>query len=194
METFALVPRGVFARAFGRNPLVRFSDRVETIAVLVAVVIALVGVPFAAAFGTSVHEQRAHAYAQLITDRHQVAAVATADSTTVPRAYTVEFSVPVTWRAGTATRAAVVRVDQPVKAGADVPIWCDRYGERTGPPPLPTQAGVDAVWTALVAWLVLCGLCALMVAVIRARLNRARDRAWDHDLRSLSGDGGRSGR
>ena len=194
METFALVPRGVFARAFGHNPLVRFSDRVETIAVLLAVAISLVGVPFAAAFGTSVHEQRAHAYAQQTRDLHQLAAVATANSTIVPRGYAVEIRVPVSWHAQGATRTDVITVAQPVRAGEDVTIWLDRDGGLAKPPAPLTRAGVEAVGAALAAWLALSGLCALVVVAIRARMERARARAWDQDLRTLSGDGGRSGR
>ena len=194
METFALGPRGVFARAFGQNPLVRFSDRVETIAVLLAVAISLIGVPFAAAFGTSVHEQRAHMYAQQTHDLHQLAAVATANSTIVPRGYSVEIHVPVTWHAKGATRTDVITVAEPVRAGADVTIWLDRDGGLARPPAPPTRAGVEAVGAALAVWLGLSAVCTLVVVLIRARLDRARAKAWDHDLQTLSGDGGRSGR
>jgi hypothetical protein len=55
METFTLAPVGGWiVRAFGRNPLVRTSDRIEALLLILAVAVALAAAPIAGAIGTAV--------------------------------------------------------------------------------------------------------------------------------------------
>ena len=62
METFTLAPVGGWiVRAFGRNPLVRTSDRIEALLLILAVAVALAAAPIAGAIGTAVYEARSHA-------------------------------------------------------------------------------------------------------------------------------------
>jgi hypothetical protein len=52
METFTLAPVGGWiVRAFGRNPLVRTSDRIEALLLILAVTVALAAAPIAGAIG-----------------------------------------------------------------------------------------------------------------------------------------------
>ena len=78
METFTLSLRRCWIiRAVGRNPLVRTSDRVEALILMLVFATAVVVTPFSAAIGTAVHDTHARAYAEQSRDRHPVTAVVT---------------------------------------------------------------------------------------------------------------------
>jgi hypothetical protein len=81
---------GWIVRAFGRNPLVRTSDRIEALLLILAVAVALVAAPIAGAIGTAVYEARSHAYVERATSRHTVTAIAVEDSVTTVRPYTID--------------------------------------------------------------------------------------------------------
>ena len=54
--TFTLDPRCWWiVRSFGRNSLIRVTDRVESLVVMFAVIVALVAAPVAGAVGTGVY-------------------------------------------------------------------------------------------------------------------------------------------
>lgn len=64
MITFRLrLPCRTILRVFSRNPLVRGTDRLEAVVMLLAVTVSLLTIPFAAAAGTAVHDSRSHVYA-----------------------------------------------------------------------------------------------------------------------------------
>jgi hypothetical protein len=67
-------------RALGRNPLVRFSDRVEAVVLVLVFVTALAVIPVAGTIGTAVYESRARLYGEQVRTRHTVAATAIEDS------------------------------------------------------------------------------------------------------------------
>ena len=78
MDTFSLAPsRWRTVRAFGRNPVVRFSDRVEAMATAMAIAVALIAAPVVGAVGTAVHDARSRVYAEATQTRHPVTAVVT---------------------------------------------------------------------------------------------------------------------
>ena len=57
MQTFTLLPqRWWVVRVFGRNPLVRLSDRVGVLLVLLACVVSIIAAPVAGAVGTAVYD------------------------------------------------------------------------------------------------------------------------------------------
>lgn len=59
MITFRLrLPCRTILRVFSRNPLVRGTDRLEAVVMLLAVTVSLLTIPFAAAAGTAVHVNR----------------------------------------------------------------------------------------------------------------------------------------
>lgn len=55
MESFTVptLPRRLSSRLFGRNPLIRASDRVEALTLVLAIAISLVAIPIGAAVGTA---------------------------------------------------------------------------------------------------------------------------------------------
>ena len=78
IETFTVpLPRRLFVRLFGRNPLVRARDRVEGLIVVLAVMVSLIAVPISAAVGTAVHDSRSRAYAEQVQTRRLVTATVT---------------------------------------------------------------------------------------------------------------------
>jgi hypothetical protein len=66
-----------WVQAFGRSPLVRRSDRIEAIVLVLAVILIVVAIPIAGAIGTFVLDERTRAYAEEAHSRHQVLATAT---------------------------------------------------------------------------------------------------------------------
>jgi hypothetical protein len=59
METFTLAPVGCWiVRAFGRNPLVRTSDRIEALPLILAVTVALAAAPIAGRLGSAQSRKR----------------------------------------------------------------------------------------------------------------------------------------
>jgi hypothetical protein len=181
------------AQARGRNALVRTSDRIEVAVLALAVAVSLAVIPFALAIGTAVHEEHAHTYAAERQNRHQVAATATADSSTTPKGPVAV--VPARWQVADVENAGAFTWDAPVKDGSSVDIWVDKDGRQVGPPAPSWQAGVDALIAAVGIWLSVAATAALLVAAVRPFLRRARYAGWNRDIASLvHDDGGRTNR
>ena len=79
MDTFTVrLPRWpILLRLLGRDPLVRTTDRIEALVLVLAVVVSLLAIPIAAAVGTAVYDSRRQAYAEQAHTRHTVAATVT---------------------------------------------------------------------------------------------------------------------
>jgi hypothetical protein len=181
------------AQARGRNPLVRTSDRIEVAVMALAVAISLFSVPVAGAIATAVHDNRAHAYAAEQQDRHRVAATATADTPTSPRG-TVGV-VQARWQFGDVENAGAFTSEAPVKEGSRVDIWVDSKGRQVSAPAPSWQPGVDAIGAAVGFWLAVTAGAALLVALLRRGLKRARYAGWNREIASLvHDDGGRTNR
>ena len=180
------------AQVRGRNPLVRTSDRIEVAVMALAVTVSLFSVPVAGAIGTAVHDNRAHVYAAEQQDRHRVAATATADSPVSPRG---SVAVQARWQFGDVENAGALMSDAPVKQGSSVDIWVDGKGRHVSAPAPSWQAGVDAIGAAVAFWLAVTAAAALLVALVRRGLKRARYAGWNRDIASLvHDDGGRTHR
>ncbi|MGH3554427.1 MAG: Rv1733c family protein [Mycobacterium sp.] len=188
MDTFTLrISWGPFARLFGRNPLVRASDRVEALVVVLAVVVSLLAVPIAAAVGTAVHDSRRHLYAEQAQTRRMVTATVIDDGVArTPRSKTM--TVRVRWFAAGAEHTGAVKTRQTVKPGDSIDIWVDQDGSQVGPP--MRTAVHEAVAAALAVWLGVATAAAALIAAIRAVLNHMRHTRWQHDFDKLVGDGG----
>jgi hypothetical protein len=192
MQWFTVVWwRWRLAQLRGRNPLVRTSDRIEVAVMALAVAISLFSVPVAGAIATAVHDNRAHAYAEEQQDRHRVAATATADSPTSPRG--TASVVQARWQFGDVENAGALTTDASVKQGSSVDIWVDGKGRQVSAPAPTWQAGVDAIGAAIGFWLAVTAAAAMLVALVRRGLKRARYAGWNRDIASLvHDDGGRT--
>ena len=79
MDTFTVrLPRWpILLRLLGRDPLVRTTDRIEALVLVLAVVVSLLAAPIAAAIGTAVYDTSRRTYAEQAHTRHTVAATVT---------------------------------------------------------------------------------------------------------------------
>ena len=191
METIVPGPgRGWFTRLFGRNPLVRISDRIEALTLILGIALVLVSAPIAGAVGTAVYSSRAAVYEQQVRSRHTVAATALADSTSTVRPYAVSFDLRARWQDHGVQHDDVLGWDRPAKAGDRLSIWVNDKGDYAGPPTRPERAVSDAIIAGAALWLSVITVVAAAIGLARFRLDRRRHAQWDRGLRGLVGDDG----
>ena len=182
--------RGMRWLGFDRNPLRRWTDRVEAVMRLVTVILLLVAVPIAAiVVGRQAdHLALRQANAQQAAD-HEVTAVLLrpAQATGVPDPYTsIELTyVLASWQPpGRAPRSGQVLAPAGAHAGSTVKVWIDASGAVTSPPPdhriIAGDVCIAAIVTCLLASLLILGSNALA----RHALDRRRMRAWDAEWRA----------
>jgi hypothetical protein len=183
-------------RACRRNPLVRGVDRLELLIVALGILAAMVAAACAGALGTAVHDARSRVYIAQAQTRHIVTASATDDSTIVLRVDDQAATrVNARWQVNRIEHTGSLNWDHAVKTGDPLAIWVDRNGNRVDAPAPISQAGVDAVGVAYVAWQTVVLAVAGLVWWGRSRLDRRRDSAWERDIRRLiDDDGGRTNR
>ncbi|MGV7273615.1 Rv1733c family protein [Mycobacterium kansasii] len=192
METFTIDPRcWRLARLVGRNPLLRRTDRLEALLLLVVLVASLLLIPAAAIVGAEVLDARDHQYAAQAQVRHPVTATVTG-ATHDPNSEGIV--VHVRWAPAAGERTGSFRHSAPLNVGQRVEIWVDRDGNLVRPPTPRWHAGVDAVVTSVLIVLTCGAAMSLVVGSVRSRLDRARDAAWERDLSCLQDDGGRRNR
>ncbi|MCV7379188.1 hypothetical protein BST11_15490 [Mycobacterium alsense] len=191
METFTLDPRRWrIARVFGRNPLLRRTDRIEAAVVLLAFAASLIAVPVAGVVGATVYAGRAHLYAQEAHERHHV----TGTVTGARRADPATSVAQVRWPAPVGDRTGTLRLDQPVSPGENIELWVDNDGNPSPAPTPAWHAVADGAAAAGAVSLIVGAGLASAVAGARSRLDRARDALWEREIRCLADDGGRTNR
>ena len=191
MDTFTVrLPRWpILLRLLGRDPLVRTTDRIEALVLVLAVVVSLLAAPIAAAVGSEVHDSRGHLYAEQAHTRHIVVATVTDVPASQQVLRTGTITVPVRWSAAGAEHTGEVMAQWTTKTGDSIEIWVDNDGAQV-PVPTPTIfAAVEAVTGALVIWMCVAAAVATLFTVIRAVCDRIRFTGWQHDLDSLVGHG-----
>ncbi|OBI40254.1 hypothetical protein A5707_10050 [Mycobacterium kyorinense] len=194
MENFVLRPTAwPPLRMFSRNPVVRRSDRIEAIAIVLAVLVLLVGAACAGALGTVVHDARTQQYADQAHTRHAVVAIAIEDADTTIAPREIPYTVSARWHLNDTDHAAEITWDSFVKAGDPLAIWVDDDGNRTTAPSPISRAATDAMVIAIVTWLSLALAAASALDTVRTRINYTRDAQWERDIWYLvEDDGGRT--
>lgn len=190
MQTFTVDPRRWWiGRLFGRNPLLRRSDRIEVLATLAALVVALVGIAGAGAVGTAIHDAERRADADLARTRHPVSAtvveagaVTAFDGTRIP-------VVRARWSTATGPHTDAFPWDKKAVPGEHIQIWVDNRGDHVGSP-IPLRPAMDAFTAAAAIVLLTITLLASGLALLRRGFHRARDAQWDREIRGLANDGG----
>ena len=194
MQTFTIgVGRNWFMRLWGRNELVRGSDRFEAWAVCVAAILAVIVVPIAAAFGTAVHDARVQLSAEQARQRHLVSARVLEDGTTTVHKDTVSFNAPAQWNTETGSHVGTVSTPDKVALGDHVNVWVDERGDQVAAP-LPASAAAEyAVSAAGLLWLSVVATLVGTWALLRRWLDRGRLADWDRALSDfIDGASGRS--
>ena len=170
----------------GRNPLRRGTDRWESVAVLIAIVLAVVAVPFVLKAGAAVEQSNLAQVHVQAASTIQTTAILVQDTqkTSGVDAGMGQVTTLGRWRAPTgAERTGQVAAVPGEKAGTTVPIWMDTSGELANEPLTADQAFWRGVLTnALVIFGVVC-LLGGALGVVRGRLNRRRYADWDSDWR-----------
>lgn len=192
MERFELrMPRWpLFVRLFSRDPLVRTTDRVEAVVVAVALLVALVALPVAAAIGTAVHDSRSAVYAQQNDNRRSVTALISDAPENPPFARTGVIAVPVEWWDGNTRHTGTVQTQPTAVNGDSVELWVDADGKQVTAPTPTSRAGIEGVTAAVGLWLGLAAGLAIFTVTVQLVCDRIRSAAWQHDLDTLVDGGG----
>ena len=191
MDTFTVrLPRWpILLRLWGRDPLVRTTDRVEALVLVLAVVVSLLSAPIAAAVGTAVHDSSRHLYAEQAHTRHTVAATVTDVPASQQALRISTITVTARWSAAGAEHTGAVKAKSATKTGDPIEIWVENDGVQVPAPKPTTRAAVEAVTGALLIWVGVGAAAATMFVVTRAVCDRIRFTGWQHDFDSLVGDG-----
>ena len=196
MHSFSLRCRSWWiVRAFGRNPLVRWTDRLEACVIVFAIVAVLAATPVCAVVGIGVYRSHRALYAAQSRARHTVTATVVEPGPPLHTPHATGGAVLVMWLVGAdGARGGEVQVghtawvsrDRAVKAGDRLAIWVNDAGTPAAAPTPPSQAGFDAVGFGAGIWFV--ATLGLMAAVGMARspLNRIRHVQWEREIRGFA--------
>ncbi|MFI7117392.1 hypothetical protein [Amycolatopsis sp. NPDC049868] len=179
---------------FQRNPLIRWSDRLEAALVLVAVLLALLAVPFAAAAGSGAYAEGRGRAAEQAASRQETTAVLLADA---PPAHVRLDGVPLDekvdvvarWTApGGVIREGRVTVDAGMVTGNEVRIWLDASGHPTEAPVTADDALSQGIGVGAGLWLGWITLVTAIFLACRAALGRCRAAEWAREWRRVAQD------
>ena len=188
MDTFTVrLPRWpTLLRLLGRDPLVRTTDRIQALVLVLAVVVSLLAAPIAAAV---VYDSSRHIYAEQAHTRHTVTATVTDVPVSQQILRTGTTTVSARWTAAGTEHTGTVKTQSTAKTGDPVEIWVDNTGAQV-PAPTPTsRAAVEAATGALVIWICVAAIAATVFTVTRAVCDRIHFTRWQHDFEHLVGDG-----
>ena len=184
LETFTVpLPRRLFVRLLGRNPLVRATDRVEALILVLAVAISLIAVPISAAVGTVVHDSRSRSYAEQVQTRRPVTATVTGDSHPRRNLESPTVTAPARWFAAGAERTGDVTAPLTAKIGDEIEIWIDDEGLPVARP--VNTARDEAVAFAVATWWTVSLLAVALFARARITLDRLRYDQWQQSFDRL---------
>ncbi|WP_063740158.1 Rv1733c family protein [Amycolatopsis jejuensis] len=178
-----------------RNPLVRRSDRVEGLLAGIAVLIALLAVPFAMAIGSAdIAAETAASDAQL-QSRHQV--TATVLTTAAQPVASVGDTAPIANNARVnavwqpmngATRTGMITVPNgSATEGTTTPIWLDQAGKQTTAPLTHADAVTNGILVGAFTWLCVVAVLAGAFWVARRVLDHRRAARWADEWAQFAG-------
>lgn len=177
-------------RALGKNPLVRRTDRIEALAVVLTIVVSVLVIPYVISFGDEVHADQLREATVQAQTRHQVDATVVNDSQSNVEGANVRI-VGIKWTVNGEEHTGALRPTGKVQPGDKVQIWVDAKGQRVPPPISPTTARAYATGSAVALWAAITVLCGLLAALTRKVLDHQRAHAWSDELHLLldHGDG-----
>ena len=191
METFTVDPHlWWIGRLLSRNPLLRFTDRIETLMIMLAIGLSLSGISVAGAVGTDVYAARGSTYAHEARTRHPVSATVTETSAAAVASDSGAVDGQARWQTDGVPHTGWFESLAPVKVGDRVGLWVDGDGNEVDPPTPTSHAGFDAISVAAQIELVVVAAAAALVAATRWWLDRIRDARWERDLKMLANGGG----
>ncbi|WP_068187509.1 hypothetical protein [Mycobacterium sp. UM_CSW] len=188
METLEVPARmpPLLVRLFGRNPLVRSTDRVEALLLVFAFVVSIIALPVAAAVGTAVHDSRSRVYAAQAQTHQKATATITGDPRADRNLSSPTVTAPARWVVAGDEHAGLVVVDRATKPGERVDIWVDEQGLPVGKPVF--SAKDEAVATGTAIWFGVVIGAAVLFGMARIFLDRKRHAGWQRDFDRMVGD------
>ena len=203
MHVFSLRSRFRWiASAFGRNPLLRGTDRIEACVVVFAILVALAATPICAIAAAGVYRSHAQLYASQSQARRIVTATVVETGTPPRNPRATRAAVLATWPIGIGGarvgetqpgHTGWVSTDRAVHAGDRIDIWVNDVGALAAPPAPRSRAGFDAVAYGAGIWLVAALGLTAGVGLVLSPLNRIRRAQWEREIKGFA-DGGTSAR
>ena len=176
---------GWHLRALGFNPMIRATDRIESLAVLSAVAVALLAVPVAAHSGAQMYDSGMRTIDEQTHSRHRIEAVAM-EHANLSADFDGPSYVRAQWQEGTRLRTERVITPATVNAGEPISIWLDDSGKVVAAPLTPEDAELSAVVAAGALWVTIATCLALLAYAVHVGLDRSRGREWDRELSLLT--------
>ncbi len=176
---------GRHLRAVGFNPLIRATDRIESLAVLTALTVALLAVPVTAHAGAQMSDSGMRTVDEQTHSRHPIKAVAM-EHASLSADFDGPSHVRAQWQEGTRLRTERLITPATVNAGEPIPIWLDDSGRVVAAPLTPEDATLSAVVAAGALWVTIATCLALLAYTVRVGLHRSRGREWDRELALLT--------
>ncbi|RSM85148.1 hypothetical protein DMH04_17755 [Kibdelosporangium aridum] len=172
--------------SFGRNPLRRRSDRIESSVLTGMVALLIAVVPIAIQLNEDSYQSGLRAAEHRTTTLVQTTAILQEDAPPLDgpavRGPVQKPKVRAVWTAADGTaREGLLEVRSGTPAGMRIPVWTDRFGALTSAPMTPLDVRSHAVVAA--AALVSAWVLVLMIVfyVVRKVLDHYRLRAWEDE-------------
>lgn len=172
--------------ALGRNSVGRRSDRIEALAVLTALALAVLAIPFAVHVEDATYRSHVHLAAEQAQTRHPVHAVVLEGSTGMPTDFDAPVSVLAQWHEGNRVRTEEIVSPGVVATGASLTVWVDTAGRVVTAPLTTTDVRVSAISVGWTVWVMVAIAGGLAAVGLRLRLDRHRARAWERALALLA--------
>ncbi|WP_181773177.1 Rv1733c family protein [Amycolatopsis pittospori] len=176
----------------GGNPLARGEDRAEAITLLVAALIVLLTLPFAAAVGSAVFAAKSERAAGEQGERYRAEARLLEDGAPLAmggRAGLTRDTLPAeaTWSTrGGEVRVGEVPATRGTRAGATVPVWLDGAGNPVAAPLTVPEARLMGIGAAIGLWLAAIVVASLFYGLVRLGLDRKRFSHWQEEWRETA--------
>lgn len=170
-----------------RNPLVRRSDRTETLAGRLLLALWLFAIPICAVAGflwwgsvsaTAIEQQHTRSQTVAVTTERAPSFAITDRGV----ALTDQVPTQARWMTGSgATRTGAILIKGNAPAGTEQRIWVEQNGDITDPPMSSAVAASLVLLGVVGAWVCWGGLLLGGRQVVRHRLNRRRYADWGHE-------------
>jgi hypothetical protein len=179
-----------FARRVGLapSPLRRSVDRVESLLVMGAILLAVAALPVAVATGRATYDGALRTAATQAAASSQVGATLVQDAPDVTDssgAVATSPALAVWTTADGSVRSGQVNAPAGSPAWATVSIWIDPQGQPVSPPLTTEQAAGRGLVTGVLAELAVILALAGVVTLLRWPLNRRRDADWENEWRTV---------
>ena len=179
-------------RPWSANPLMRGSDRIEAVAVVLMVAAVLMLVPLAGVVGTVSYAQLTERSHQEITGSRQVPALVLDNGVsdvsvreTVPESSSVPEPVRARWEVDGIEHTGQVGLETRARVGETVRIWVDEAGNYIPAPQTGTENAIAAFGTAS-AFLALGAMgCVVTVLGVHGVMNRHRMARWQQEWQQV---------